>query len=114
MKHSNARCTLLSFSGRCLGLVSDLRLALPRAGCRRGGGELAGEKTRDLRLLLLFFSFIPFLPTHRKSRVFQVRDHGLGSAPGHTLLFGGGSAGGRGAIVKLPDLANELLLARVE
>jgi len=33
-----------------------------------------------------------------------VRDHGLGSAPGHTLLFAGGSAGGRGAMVNLDYL----------
>eukprot|EP00041_Stephanoeca_diplocostata_P004778 m.50165 g.50165 ORF g.50165 m.50165 type:complete len:339 (-) comp15359_c0_seq2:14-1030(-) len=31
----------------------------------------------------------------------MVTKYGLGSAPGHTLVFGGGSAGGRGAMVNL-------------
>ena len=40
-----------------------------------------------------------------------MRDRGLGSVPGHTLLFAGGSAGGRGAMVNidyLPDVLASL------
>lgn len=37
-----------------------------------------------------------------------VREHGLGSKPGQTLLFGGGSAGGRGVMANLDFLAGLL------
>ena len=39
--------------------------------------------------------------TVRAALSILVKAHGLGSKPGHTLLFGGGSAGGRGAMVNL-------------
>ena len=38
----------------------------------------------------------------------MVKQHGLGSAPGHTVLFGGGSAGGRGAMSNLDYIAPQL------
>ena len=43
-----------------------------------------------------------------------VKEHGLGSKPGQTLLFGGGSAGGRGAMANLdylPGLLSDMKVA---
>ena len=43
-----------------------------------------------------------------------VKEHGLGSKPGQTLLFGGGSAGGRGVMANLdflPGLLSDMKVA---
>jgi hypothetical protein len=50
------------------------------------GWNFKGQKTIEAALAIL------------------VKEHGLGSKPGQTLLFGGGSAGGRGAMANLDFL----------